>query len=69
MSIVYREFDQQTLDREYNARAKIFADAWTGRGCPCRHFQVAGRNHFDIVFEMCNPASLVSKEVFAMMGV
>lgn len=54
---------------EFKRQAKIFADAWTGQGWPCRHFQVAGHNHFDIVFEMCNPDSLVSKEVFAMMGV
>lgn len=54
---------------EFKRQAKSYADAWAGRGWPCSHFQVAGCNHFDIVFDLCDPASRVSKEVFDMIGV
>lgn len=54
---------------EFKRQARLYADAWQGNGGKCSHFQVAGRNHFDIVFELCDPESRVSEEVFALMGV
>jgi arylformamidase len=53
---------------EFKRQAKIYADAWKGRGWPCSHFEVADRNHFDIVFDLCDPATRVARELFAMMG-
>lgn len=54
---------------EFKRQAQIYADAWAGKGRPCSHFEVPGRNHFDIVFELCDPTSRVATEVFAMIGV
>lgn len=54
---------------EFKRQARTYADAWESQGWPCSHFEVAGRNHFDIVFDLCDPASRVAKEVFAMIGV
>ena len=53
---------------EFKRQAQIYAEAWREPGWPCSHFVTPGRNHFDVVFEMCDPASRISTEIFSMMG-
>ena len=53
---------------EFKRQCRIYAEAWRERGWPCTHFVTPGRNHFDVVFEMCDPASRVSTEIFTMIG-
>ena len=54
---------------EFKRQAKLFADAWDGMGFPVSHFEVAGCNHFDIVFDLCDPVSRVARDLFTMIGV
>ena len=54
---------------EFKRQSKIYAAAWLGRGWPCSHFVTPDRNHFDIVFDMCEPSSRIARELFLMIGV
>jgi arylformamidase len=54
---------------EFKRQSQIYAEAWRTQGGVCSHFVTPGRNHFDVVFEMCDPESQVSTEMFSMIGV
>lgn len=52
---------------EFKRQSALLADAWTARGWQADLFEHADRNHFDIVFDLCDPDSLLGKKVFAMI--
>lgn len=54
---------------EFKRQSRIYADAWRARGWPVDVFEHAGRNHFDIVFDLGDRDSLLGGKVFAMMGI
>ena len=53
---------------EFKRQSRIYAEAWRARGWTCSYFVTPGRNHFDVVFEMCDPSSRIATEIFSMIG-
>jgi arylformamidase len=53
---------------EFKRQSSIFADAWRAKGGQAELFEHATRNHFDIVFDLCNPDSLLGRKVLKMIG-
>ncbi len=53
---------------EFKRQSRILADAWKDRGWTVDIFEHPGRNHFDIVFDLDDPESLLGAKVSAMMG-
>jgi arylformamidase len=53
---------------EFKRQSNLLADAWTARGWQADCFEHPTRNHFDIVFDLCDPKSLLGAKVFGMMG-
>jgi arylformamidase len=54
---------------EFKRQNQIYAEAWEQRAWSRIQFEAENRNHFDIVFDMCDPATQLSREIFRMMGV
>lgn len=44
------EIETQTF-KDHN---RAFADRWAEHGHPCKHIEIDGRNHFDIVFDLAD---------------
>ncbi len=57
-----------TETSEFKRQSHLLADAWTARGWQADCFEHPTRNHFDIVFDLCDPGSLLGAKVFGMMG-
>ena len=53
---------------EFKRQSQIYAEAWRACGGACSHFVTPQRNHFDVVFEMCDPSSRITTEIFTMIG-
>ncbi len=54
---------------EFKRQSRIYADAWKERGWPVDIFEHTERNHFDIVFDLCDAQSLLGRKVHDMMGI
>ena len=57
-----------TETSEFKRQSRILADAWEARGWTVDIFEHPDRNHFDIVFDLDDPHSLLGARVCAMMG-
>lgn len=53
---------------EFKRQSQILADAWRAKGGTADLFEHADRNHFDIVFDLCDPDSLLGRKVLDMIG-
>ena len=52
---------------EFKRQSALLADAWTEKGWTADLFEHPDRNHFDIVFDLGDPDSLLGKKMFAMI--
>ena len=53
---------------EFHRQSVEFADALTAKGVPVTSCRVAGRNHFDIVFDLADPDTVVGAELTRRLG-
>lgn len=53
---------------EFKRQSQILAQAWQAKGGAADLFEHATRNHFDIVFDLCEPDSLLGRKVLDMIG-
>ena len=53
---------------EFKRQSRVYAETWRASDGACSHFVTPKRNHFDVVFEMCDPASRTATEIFTMIG-
>ena len=53
---------------EFKRQSRLYAEAWKARGWQVDAFEHEKRNHFDIVFDLCDSGSLLGRKVFEMMG-
>ena len=53
---------------EFKRQSALLADAWKEHGWPVDIFEHPDRNHFDIVFDLCDADSLLGRKVFGMIG-
>ena len=53
---------------EFKRQSQILADAWRAAGGEADLFEHTARNHFDIVFDLCDADSLLGRKVFDMIG-
>jgi arylformamidase len=53
---------------EFKRQSRIYAEAWQARGWACLHYETPARNHFDVIFEMCDPSSRIATDIFSMIG-
>jgi arylformamidase len=47
----------ETETAEFKRQSRAFAARLAADGTPCASLEVAGRNHFDVIFELGNPVS------------
>ncbi|NKB19953.1 MAG: alpha/beta hydrolase fold domain-containing protein [Alphaproteobacteria bacterium] len=59
----------ETETSEFKRQSADYADAWRARGSSCELFETAGHNHFDIIFDLDNPATPLGRAVFDLIGV
>lgn len=52
---------------EFKRQGRDFAAALRAAGSPCPAFEVPARNHFDIVFDLARPGSLLGQAVLAAL--
>ena len=52
---------------EFKRQSALLAAAWGDKGWPVEYFDHPDRNHFDIVFDLCDRDSLLGEKVFAMI--
>ena len=52
---------------EFKSQSRDFAARLDEAGTPCTSFEVSGRNHFDVVFELADPGSLTGMEVTSLL--
>ena len=53
---------------EFKRQSALLADAWAAKGWHAEIFEHPDRNHFDIVFDLCDPGSLLGSKVFALIN-
>ena len=53
---------------EFKRQSRLYAEAWKAKGWQVDAFEHEKRNHFDIVFDLCDGGSLLGRKVFEMMG-
>ena len=53
---------------EFKVQSRIFAELLAATGTEVSSFEVAGRNHFDVVFELADTGSVVGLEVASFLG-
>ena len=51
---------------EFKRQSRDFAAALRAAGTPCQAFEVPRRNHFDIVFDLADPATELGRSVIAV---
>lgn len=52
---------------EFKRQGRDFAAALQRAGTPCRVFEVPGRNHFDVIFDLADPATLLGQATLALV--
>ena len=53
---------------EFKRQSVLLAEAWRAQGGATDLFEHPARNHFDIVFDLCDPDSLLGRKVFDMIA-
>jgi arylformamidase len=53
---------------EFRRQSKDFADLWKSRGWPSDYLECQGVHHFNAPLELCNPNSLLTQKLLAMVG-
>jgi len=53
--------------REFKRQSDEYAQLWSKKEFPCQIVEAPGRNHFDIILELTNPQSPLTKAVFEMI--
>ena len=53
---------------EFKRQSRMLGEAWSRNGWPIEMFEHETRNHFDLVFDLCDGQSLLGRKIFAMMG-
>ncbi len=54
--------------REFKRQTQAYAEAWKARGLPCELIDMPGFNHFDVVLELANAGSPLTRAVLRQMG-
>lgn len=54
--------------RSFKAQGRAFSAALRQAGVACETFEVAGRNHFDVVLDLCRPSSPLGARVASMLA-
>lgn len=57
----------QTETDEFKRQSRIYRDAWAARGFPVACFEVAGRNHFDVILDWQDPATAMSRAAVGLL--
>jgi len=57
-----------TETSEFKRQSHLFADAWTDSGWSVDIFEHPARNHFDIVFDLCDEKSLLGSKVLELIS-
>ncbi len=52
---------------EFKRQSRDYAGAWRRSGFPVSEFEVADRNHFDIILDLADPARDLTRRVFTMI--
>ncbi|MCT8974735.1 alpha/beta hydrolase [Microbaculum marinisediminis] len=52
---------------EFKRQSREFADAWTARDFPCTAFELSARNHFDLILDLADPDSRMTRETLSMI--
>jgi arylformamidase len=58
----------ETETGEFKRQSRILAEAWASRGWPVEVWETTGRNHFDIVFDLCDPETRLCRAVRRLCG-
>jgi arylformamidase len=53
---------------EFKRQSRDYAAAWTARGFPCTVFELSDRNHFDVILDLADPDSRMTRETLAMIA-
>ncbi len=52
---------------EFKRQSAEYAEAWQSKGWSCDLFEAAGRNHFDLIFDLDNPETQLGRAVFDLI--
>ncbi|MHB8764733.1 MAG: alpha/beta hydrolase [Deferrisomatales bacterium] len=53
---------------EFKRQSHAYRDAWAGRGYPVTCFEVAGRNHFDVILDWQAPDSVLTRAALGLVA-
>ncbi|NYT62935.1 alpha/beta hydrolase [Alcaligenaceae bacterium] len=53
---------------EFKRQSQAYGSAWQARGLIVRQLEVQGVNHFNILMTLRDPASVLSRAIFGLMG-
>jgi arylformamidase len=53
---------------EFKRQSRDYATAWTGAGFTCTSFELSRRNHFDVILDLVDPDSRMTRETLAMIA-
>ncbi len=53
---------------EFKRQSAMYAQAWAERGYPVRRLEVADTNHFNILMQLRDAESTLSRSIFELMG-
>ncbi len=53
---------------EFKRQSRAYAEAWAAMGYSCEAFEIADRNHFDIILDLADPDRELTKRVLAMIA-
>ncbi|SDI36114.1 alpha/beta hydrolase [Lutimaribacter saemankumensis] len=52
----------------FKRQSQAYADAWAASGRPTPHMVIEGRNHFDVVLDLCSDRTALSLALLDMIG-
>ncbi len=58
----------QSETSEFKRQSRDYAAAWSARGFPCTTFGLAERNHFDVILDLADPDSRMTRETLSMIA-
>lgn len=53
---------------EFVRQSRTFAEAWRRHGAPSTMMELAGLHHFDVILELADPASPLTRAILAQIG-
>jgi len=53
---------------EFKRQSQVYAGAWQARGYTAQTLEVSGVNHFNILMDLCDPYSVLSRSILDLMG-